>query len=420
MPSIEQIESRPRIKQMPRRIELPNPSNSPFKPWSDEHYNTVLISFDNKQSTTIIFTDGSCPVNPGYGGAGIIIYPSNMNQITDKSIKISHPIQGITTNIGAEIAAIKKAIEWIDKNIKDKQERIVIFSDCKPVINSITNRTKPKHYGHAIRSIQKQIKELSNVPEIYWIKAHIGITGNKLADEAAKQGAEIAMDIENDEENENQLGIKVADEAGHLSSMTLSEDMLKQWNNEWINPNRKQHHTWCKYLIPDVETSKDLFHKLFTSLKTQELRIISRLISGHVNLRHYMHSIGYATNPYCKHCRVKKQQIRIPSQNKKRIPSGKREIDDDESSSEEEESNVQYEHEYPETIRHFLLECKAFEKERNNLFNKILKQLGDKHSKQDITIKLLLTGYPCDKWKTRKLIVKHTVSFVKETNKMNI
>lgn len=417
MPTINQLLQLPKIKQIPQLIQLPRPTNTPFKlSWPDKHYNTVLTTFNHQdessQHRTVIFTDGSCPKNPGYGGAGVVIFPP-INKVNNKPIELSYPIDGITTNIAAEIGAILKAIEWINNNIKNKKERIILFSDCKPVIDSILNRTNPYHYGHIIRLIQNKICNLINVPEIYWIKSHIGIKGNEIADKIARQAAQIA--IENN--GIKTFGsLKIADEAKHLSSLQIEQELYKQWNKEWIKkPGIDQliTNTSMKYshvikIIPTVEFGKELFHKLLVSLKTNELRVISRLISGNVNLRYYMNKINIYNDPYCRYCGYYAAQSII---NKNKLKHWSDQLllfkfNNNDNPMEKRE----------ETIEHYLFKCPAFIKQRNQLFkniNKIIKE-------NKITLQLLLTGYPCNKWKQRKKIVKHTISFIKQTNRMNI
>ena len=416
IPTIEQIsQQKSRIKQMRQFIKLPRPTNTPYlQSWPDKCYNHVLSTFKNGENRIVIFTDGSCPnTNPGYGGAGVVICPP----YNGNKLKLSFPIDGITTNIGAEIIAIKKSIEWIDKNIQNKQERIIIFSDCKPVINSILNRSNPNHYANAIVNIQKQICKLINVPEIYWIKSHVGIKGNEMADNAAKQAAEIAIESQSESQESqsqsNKFGLSISDEAQHLSSNLIEDELLKQWNKQWIKPIDKNIHKHCKKILPTISFARDLFYKLLVTLQPHELKIISRLISGHVNLRYYMNSINIYNDPYCRNCgyyaahkhKHKKSSSHWSDQLLLRFNDDtmKKRI---------------------ETIEHYLFECNGFNKQRNDLFNNIfISTSKDEYkikNKNQITLQLLLTGYPCKKWKIRKQIVKHTISFVKQTKRMNI
>ena len=376
IPLEEQLEQQPRLPQMPRLIELPNPTNTPYNGWIDKHYDDVLSTFIKGENRIVIFTDGSCDNNPGYGGSGIVIFKPG----EENPINLEYPINGLTTNIAAEIIAIDKTIEWINNNIKTKEERIIIFSDCKPVIDCILNRNKSKHYGFHIRNIQRKINKLINIPELYWIKSHIGIKGNELADKAAKNAKNTAL-------NNMDLieGVKVCDEAGYLTNLHIEKKLIEQWNKYWINENRTHEHSHCKSILPTIEFGESLFHQILIKLEFNELKVITRLISGHVQLNHYMTSIGIRNYEYCPYC-----------------------------SHNNNENDQEYE---LETIEHYLLYCSKFEQERIELQQNIIKTIG---YSQELTVQFLLTGYPCKSWLKRRNIVNHTLKFIKQTNRMNI
>ena len=411
LPQIENLIQQPKLQQMPRIIHIPKPTNTPFvnnnNHWPELDHDDVLATFIKNEQRTIIFTDGSCPVNPGYGGAGVVIYPSKTQHNPNfQPITLQYPIDGITTNIAAEIVALSKAIQYIDENIENKKERIIIFSDCKIVIDSVLNRCNAIHYQHAIRQIQQHLNKLINVPEIYWCKAHIGIAGNELADKTAKQAAHAAINQikrkENSENNNNsennsnnnsdnnsEFSVKIADEASYLSSAMIECGLIKEWNNEWIKYSKREQHSWCKSIIPTISFAMDLFHKLFVYLKYNELKIITRLISGHVRLNEYMYSINLRDDPYCYQCAI------------------------------EGDDNYIYYNDH-ESINHYLLHCSAFNEQRNILYENIKKEMSDYLFEWNFNTQLLLTGYPHNNWHKRINIVKHSIKFIQQTNRMKI
>ena len=97
-----------------------------------------------------------------------------------------------------------------------------------------------------------------------------------------------------------------------------------------------------------------------------------------------MNSIGIRDYPYCPYC----------------------------SSNNIDNPNNKY-----ETIEHYLLKCPVFSFQRRKLKQNINKETNNIHN---ITVQLLLTGYPCKNWKNRRNIVQHTIQFIKDTNRMNI
>ncbi|ETO08198.1 hypothetical protein RFI_29191 [Reticulomyxa filosa] len=56
----------------------------------------------------VIFCDASTYPNPGIGGAGLVIQDPNM----PKWLELKYPINGITTNIGSEIEAMRLALKF--------------------------------------------------------------------------------------------------------------------------------------------------------------------------------------------------------------------------------------------------------------------------------------------------------------------
>ena len=139
-------------------------------------------------------------------------------------------------------------------------------------------------------------------------------------------------------------------------------------------------------MIPNIKFAQQLFHKILVYLKYNELRVITRLLTGHVKLKSYMYSINLSNHPYCVYCY-----------------------------NNNDNDNIYCE----ETIEHYLLQCNHFIKERNELFSNINNELKPDNS-YDINVQLLLTGYPCENWEKRKNIIKHTISFINDTNRIKI
>ena len=229
-----------------------------------------------------------------------------------------------------------------------------------------------------------------------------------------KQAAEIAIESQ----SQNKFGLSISDESQHISSNLIEDELLKQWNKQWIKPIDKNIHKHCKKIIPTISFARDLFYKLLVTLQPHELKIISRLISGHVNLRYYMNLINIYNDPYCRYC-----GYYAAHKNKDKHKKS--------SSHWSDQLLLLYKFNENdtmikriETIEHYLFECNGFNKQRNDLFNNIfISTSKDEYkikNKNQITLQLLLTGYPCKKWKIRKQIVKHTISFVKQTERMNI
>ena len=129
-----------------------------------------------------------------------------------------------------------------------------------------------------------------------------------------------------------------------------------------------------------------------------------------------MNKINIYDDPYCRYCGYYSAQKQLQQQQQQQQENEQSHWSDQLLNIYfDDDPNIKRE----ETIEHYLFDCPAFNQERNELFNNINQTIG-KENELEITIQLLLTGYPCNKWDKRKAIVKHTISFIKQTNRMDI
>ncbi|GIY44537.1 uncharacterized protein CDAR_189441 [Caerostris darwini] len=84
----------------------------------------------------------------------------------------------------AELHAIHKAIEFLSDNSLANAK---IISDSRSVLMALDN---PANNSPAIFTVKELLKVAQYPIEMVWTKAHIGITGNELADAYAKLGTE--------------------------------------------------------------------------------------------------------------------------------------------------------------------------------------------------------------------------------------
>jgi ribonuclease HI len=92
------------------------------------------------------------------------------------------------SNNQAEQLAIAKALGTIDEiNIAENRPRTIgIFTDSRITIDSLKN---VNNHSYLIEDIRKKISSLERnkwTIEFSWVKAHVGIYGNELADKLAK------------------------------------------------------------------------------------------------------------------------------------------------------------------------------------------------------------------------------------------
>jgi ribonuclease HI len=130
------------------------------------------------------YTDGS---KTQHGvGSGVALYIGTVLALQEK-----FKLDNRCSNNQAEQLAITKALEAIGKIdiTEDTLRTATIFTDSRISIDSIRNI---RNHGHLIEEIRKKMSSLERVNwniELLWIKAHVGIVGNKLADRLAKAAA---------------------------------------------------------------------------------------------------------------------------------------------------------------------------------------------------------------------------------------
>ena len=180
----------------------------------------------------------------------------------------------------------------------------------------------------------------------------------------------------------------IDDESNYLSLLSMNKNLLNKWNNKWIKESLLNEHYHTKKLIPNINFAKELFHKILVTLKHNELKIITRLLSGNVKLNYYMNKINYSNYKYCAYCTDISSINNINKQ--------------------------QQQQKYEETIEHFLLYCTAFKIQRTLLNKKIKKEINCK-----LSLQLLLTGYPCKNIIKRNRIIRYTIQFINDCDRLS-
>jgi len=97
----------------------------------------------------------------------------------------------VATVWGGEIAELRGALTKAPKN-----KKLLILSDSQAAIAATkqagrTGKAKTRHLRWVVNEVSRRKRELGeDALTLGWVKAHIGIYGNGMADELAKEGAE--------------------------------------------------------------------------------------------------------------------------------------------------------------------------------------------------------------------------------------
>jgi ribonuclease HI len=143
----------------------------------------VTIFQDNNEDngTTQIFTDGS-KSEQGVG-AGIAVYRSGTHT---KSLK--YRLNKKCTNNQAEQLSILKSLEYIE-SIHTRDKSVTIYTNGHTTLNSLQNNNIHTYLIEKIRRKATELEQTEWKIHLCWVKAHVGILGNELADTLEKDAS---------------------------------------------------------------------------------------------------------------------------------------------------------------------------------------------------------------------------------------
>ncbi|GBM44147.1 hypothetical protein AVEN_257095-1 [Araneus ventricosus] len=151
-----------------REFDIINPYA--FPPWDVTSFSWKISKLSCEKCKTI-YTDGS-----GLGGnigSGLICFDEEENILWQEEVRLNDEASVFL----AEAFAIKSALLRVQDN-----ERLKIFTDSQSVLQSLESS---QIHASVILDIKNILKNKKCI-EFYWVKAHIGIRGNEMADVLAK------------------------------------------------------------------------------------------------------------------------------------------------------------------------------------------------------------------------------------------
>ena len=219
----------------------------------------------------------------------------------------------VRSTMCAELYAINKGFTWLllHKEIL-LTNQVVFLTDSRSSIEAMKNYM-PKHQSHLINIIKNKGYDLteSNIKiTIQWIPSHVGVDGNEMADEIARAGHT------ND----------------HLIPAALDISDVK------ILVKRAQHTRWQRIYdvgkqnihIGPIKPTIEKWPWSNTKRRLTETAMV-RLRIGHVGLNKHLHRFNMADSPLCEVCREQ------------------------------------------ETVQHYLLTCRRYERQRIKLKTRLNK-----------------------------------------------
>lgn len=141
----------------------------------------------------VMYTDGACRGNPGPGGWGVIL------SYRDRNKKLSG-FDPQTTNNRMELTAAIEGLRALSRACD-----IELNTDSKYVLQGIsewieswksngwkTAAKKPVKNVDLWQSLDEQVKK--HRINWHWVKGHVGIEGNEMADQLANLAIDLAME----------------------------------------------------------------------------------------------------------------------------------------------------------------------------------------------------------------------------------
>jgi len=182
-----------------------------------------------------------------------------------------------------EQLAIAKALDLIhDIDIAENTPRTIgIYTDNRITIDSIKNANNHKYLIEEIRKRIFNLESTNRTVEFSWVKVHVGIYGNELADRLAKDAAcnkEIAVTFDRIPKS--------------TLYSALEEEATQKWQEEWEK---------CRKAAVTNHFFQNVRDRINLSISVNSN--FTATATGHGKTRAYLHRfeiIGSATCPYKK------------------------------------------------------------------------------------------------------------------------
>ncbi|XP_071578331.1 uncharacterized protein [Temnothorax nylanderi] len=226
----------------------------------------------------IIYTDGSYDESRRSTGASIVISDQ------DEAYKISLP--GLCSSYTAEVFAIKSALQVMIGQQQNRSKEIIILSDCKSALQSIYNNHINVYKNRYVVEARRYIYELETIFDkrvvLVWIPSHVGIEGNEVADDLAKEASL--------EEADHSIEVSVGDYRMH--------DKREAWLSTQNSIKQDSAHKGAFYFQHFYDDlPKPWFHKI--NADRYFVTVFNRLRANHFNLKSSLKRKGYIDDERC-------------------------------------------------------------------------------------------------------------------------
>ncbi|XP_045454733.1 uncharacterized protein LOC123664180 [Melitaea cinxia] len=237
-----------------------------------EHLNSLPLPIPT------IYTDGS-KLDDDSVGAAFVCYDGERPPVV-KKFKL-HPSCSV---FQAELFALLQASRWASQH---NFPQTLILSDSRAAIEASQNRSNTHPLVSSLHYTLHQHSPTGYI-DFAWVKSHAGITGNELADEAAKKAATLH---------------KAPDYCCYPISFVkhkAREVSLLKWRERYVNASQAQH---TRDLLPTIDHIFTLFKHTHTTFT------LTQILTGHAYNNAYLHRFKLTESDVCPCDRASSQTI---------------------------------------------------------------------------------------------------------------
>ena len=225
-----------------------------------------------------IYTDGSKLED---GSTAAAVYVPSLSVVHCWKLNPMHSV------LGSELFAIAKALELVKSNAVLTKESVVIFSDSKSALQTISNTFDPS-YRTSIHQIQTLLLHFGKRVKFQWVKSHVGIHGNEIVDKAANVG------------HQNNVSALSYLNYNCEYLKPLKSSFFQLWTRTWKD--KVVLHQKGKFLS-DV-LAKPMYRPWLSNNSRIVETVSARIRIGHVGVQNHMYRFEMSQDRFCDECGV--------------------------------------------------------------------------------------------------------------------